>query len=124
MHKLFIVVSILLLSACSDQGPLDSDGEAIQKLIDNGSDVTKPHQINFYFDFNESKGAKKTCARLKTEGFVPLVTTIEGQELHTCRAAKSMVPELRTMRDLTTRFTILAKKLGGKYDGWDAETVE
>lgn len=100
----------------------DPDAKVIKALKQNGSDTTKPHWIDFYFDFDQENDAKKMVEALKTVGFGAVYTDNEDGS-HGCIAKKHMVPDLSTMRAMTTRFRELAIRMGGVYDGWGAEVV-
>ena len=113
-----VCLSILLLASPVAASGLDGDRLVIKALKENGSDLSKPHAIDFFFDFPVAKSAQQVCAKLEGEGYAPHVTASDDGDNHTCRAVKKMVPDLEVMQKLTLRFNELAAKHGGVYDGW------
>lgn len=100
----------------------DKDLLVIEALIKNGSDVTKEHQIDFFFDFAKFEQAAPVAQALDAEGYEVKMYE-NGDKSFSIEAKSNMVPSITTMRNLTAKFESLAVKHGGVYDGWGAEVV-
>ncbi|MBW2726825.1 MAG: ribonuclease E inhibitor RraB [Deltaproteobacteria bacterium] len=102
----------------------DGDAKVVDALRREGSDLSKPHEIDFFFDFSTEAAARKLCEVLALDGFTDNFEVNEQGTKFTCRAVKSLVPELNAMQALTRRFSALATQHGGVYDGWGTEVVD
>ena len=101
----------------------DRDELVIKALKDNGSDITKPHEIDFNFDFATFEEAAPVAQAIDKEGFA--VRMFENNDgTYTIEAKKTLVPTVKAMQDITKNFNELTNKCGGIYDGWGAEIVE
>lgn len=102
---------------------MDEDQKVIEALKNNGTDLTKIHEIDFFFDFTEFDHAASIANLISEDGFnVRMFENNDGT--FTIEAKKSMVPSLETMQELTARFIELTRDYGGKYDGWGTEIVK
>ncbi len=125
---LSILAIVLLKNKSSNNNATnlnDSDYKIIKALKENGSDLSKPHLIDFFFDFNanEQEQAKTIVNIVKKEGFsCNLHKNDDGT--YTIQANKSLIPTLESMQAITQQFKQLTKKNGGKYDGWGTEIVK
>ena len=101
----------------------DRDFKVIQALKENGSDVTKPHEIDFFFDFSTFDEAAPVAQAIDKDGFV--VKVFENDDgSYTIEAKKTLIPDVSVMQELTRKFDSLTEKHGGNYDGWGTEVVE
>ena len=101
----------------------DKDALVIKALKDNGSNLTKVHDIDFNFDFSAFDQASLVAQAIDNDSFeVKMFENDDGS--FTIEAKKSLVPTLDTMRTITKKFEALTEKHGGVYDGWGTEVVE
>jgi hypothetical protein len=91
---IIVAVALFLLARRTAPGKA-SDAQIIEQLTKGGSNLTRPHNIEFRFYF-------------------PYIV----------RAARSMVPLLSELQSLRSRFDELATREGGIYDGWSAGVVK
>lgn len=104
-------------------GKKDRDALVIKALKDNGSNLKKPHNIDFNFDFTAFEQAAPVAQALDKDGFeVKMFENDDGT--FTIEAKKTLAPDLKVMRELTKQFNFLTDKHGGVYDGWGTEIVE
>ena len=101
----------------------DKDEKVILALKEQGSDIKKPHEIDFWLDFDNEGSARRAAEYLQVKQYGVQILRSEDQTLYTCQAKKTLVPAIETMRSITVEFEELAHNLGGKYDGWGAEVV-
>jgi regulator of RNase E activity RraB len=95
------------------------DGRVIENLRQNGADVTKVHDIDFYLVFTRQSDATATAEKIRLLGYkvVDIKQTSNAMqwEVH---ATRKMVPELKAMQATTRGLQALAEARGGYYDGW------
>jgi len=104
-------------------GMNERDAKVIEALKNNGSDVTKPHDIDFFLDFDSFESAASVAQAMDKEGFnVKMYKNEDGT--YTIEAKKKVVPSLSNMTGITNHLNSLTEKYGGNYDGWGTEVVE
>jgi hypothetical protein len=86
-----------------------------------GSDVSKAHPTNFYFYFRSQTNAELAGIELTASGFSVVVDKSAKGHNWLCLASKEMIPQAAELASLRRRFSDLAKRLDGDYDGWEAE---
>jgi regulator of RNase E activity RraB len=118
------------LAGCSREAsdPDDvPDSVVVENLAGAGSDVSKPHDIDFTLYFPEEAAARRVGAKLTSEGFVVAVDFVEedGDEdaFWSIEATKSMVPDPDEITKVGQSLRTLAESEGGEYDGWGAAVV-
>jgi hypothetical protein len=95
----------------------DPDEVMLKQLREQGLDLSKPINIQFFISFPSQFTADKAAIRIKKSGFH--VTIIISKKLDwVCRATKKMVPELSAIQNFQTEFGHLINTYSGKYDGW------
>ncbi|WP_169742160.1 ribonuclease E inhibitor RraB [Arenimonas malthae] len=97
----------------------------IEHLKDAGSDLSKPHNIDFFFYFPDQASANAAAIDLRTLGYriVGIAPTSDESAWH-LKALRSMVPELAAMNQSTRELNALAARHGGEYDGWGTSVVD
>lgn len=103
-----------------DEGP---DSQALIALREAGSDLSKPHPIEFYLYFPAKTDADDVGVQLREEGFDVTVRLGADDMNWLVLARRTMVPEQRLLVGLRNKFEALADSLGGEYDGWEAMVV-
>lgn len=101
----------------------DPDQAVLEQLKKAGSDLSKPHNIEFFLYFPSESGAKQAAAKIKEMGL-----DVEGQPAAQgtgwlCLAKKTMVPELTALQKIRHESSI-ANMLAGEYDGWGTGVVK
>ena len=99
----------------------DLDEAVIIQLQKAGSDLTKPHAIDFYLYFPSESAAEQAASQMRQTGFQVEVWRPAKSEGWLCLGAKKVVPELSTIQGITRNLNALAKSLNGNYDGWEAQ---
>ena len=99
------------------------DGAVLSLLHRIGADVSKPHLTNFYLYFQSRSSAELAGVELTASGFSVVVDkSAEGYQW-LCLASKRMAPQARELSSLRNKFSNLAKRLNGEYDGWETEVI-
>ncbi len=97
------------------------DGAVLSLLHRIGADVSKLHRTNFYLYFRSRSSAELVGVELTASGFSVVVDKSAGGYKWLCLASKEMAPQARELSSLRNKFSDLAKKFDGEYDGWEAE---
>ena len=105
--------------------PEEQDAAVIQGLRDAGSDLSKPHLIDFFFYFPDRKSAEAAAAELRSLRYdVFDIGAANDQSVWLVQANRSLVPDLAMMNASTRELEALAARHGGDYDGWGTSVVE
>ena len=99
------------------------DQQTIDHLRASGSDLSKPHKIEFYLYAPYEADATAASAVLQGLGYEVTVTLGADEINWLCLAERTMVPSIHALTDARRIFKNLAAKYMGDYDGWGT-TVE
>lgn len=127
-----IYASFLLFLLCFAASPsaADSvsespDAQVIEQLRIAGSDLSQPHDIDFFFYFPSRAQANAAVSDLVRLGYSIAESAVSSREgewhVH---ATRRMVPALGSMSESTRLLEELSAKHGGEYDGWGTSVVE
>ena len=122
----FLLFAILagIFNTPSGLPTTDPDEVVLAQLKKAGSDLSKPHKIEFFLYFPKEAVAKEASLRVKQAGFnIEIRRAAKGTDW-LCFATKTMVPELSALQKIRREFEALANSLGGEYDGWGTEIVK
>jgi hypothetical protein len=93
----------------------------IIQLRKAGSDLSKPHTIDFYLYFPGQSAAEQAAARMRQTGYTVEVKRAAKGDDWLCLGTKQLIPELSTIQAITRGLNALAASLHGNYDGWEAK---
>lgn len=102
----------------------DPDAKVMWHLVQNGSDLSKPHEPDFAFSVTSEEEAQSICEVLSEMGFN--VSIYSSDEEHTnfeVVGVAIMILELSVLNQLSTKFEEIAKQFNGEYLGWGAEVI-
>jgi rhodanese-related sulfurtransferase len=129
----FALVTVLVAAAYScgapdakknvarvDAAETAEDQEVLDQLRTAGSNLSKPHHIDFYLYLPSEGDAQAAEAELRSLGYT--VTVREGPDsIHwLCLASRTMVPTVQGLTEARVVFKGLAQSYKGAYDGWQA----
>jgi hypothetical protein len=114
-----LLMGIFSLFGCSKTADLD-ESVCIQ-LRKAGSDLSKPHQIEFFIYFPTQAAAEQAASRIRDGGFQVEVQKAAKGDAWLCFTTKTMVPDLAALQKIGRDFGALAVSLKGDYDGWGTE---
>jgi hypothetical protein len=100
------------------------DRQVILQLQQAGSDISKPHQIDFFFYFPTLESADRIAAKLSSDGYSAKAEKAAIGSLFVVEATKSIIPEEATLANLRQVFNEMSDAENGEYDGWGAEVVK
>jgi hypothetical protein len=133
--KLAIVIAAILATAlmyyleyrkrvaASDTNTAPSDAEVIEQLRLAGSDLSKPHDVEFFLYFATEKDAQDIAAQLVQAGYETIVRKGDGESQYLLKATRAMVPSESELVRIRYQFGSLAAASGGVYDGWGTPVV-
>lgn len=98
--------------------PDDLDGQVLKQLIAAGSDLSKPHDVEFFLYFSDEERASRAYGELTADGFAGKVDRAAKGSQWLCFVSKRIIPSHPAMVALRRRMEDLAKAGGGEYDGW------
>lgn len=98
--------------------PNDATGDALREFVKNGSDLTKPMEIDFFVAVPSKKAGDEVVLRAKTLGFrVSLEQDTESGDW-TCYCIKTLIPEYAEVVKIEQQLSTIAKPFGGYSDGF------
>ena|SRR6266850_2239293 len=101
---------------CSKKSDLDE--LVLNQLKKTGSDLSKPHKIEFFLYFPTRPVAEQAASQIRAAGFdVEVRPAAKGNEW-LCLSTKTMVPDLAALQKIRRDFDSLTVSLSGQYDGW------
>jgi hypothetical protein len=129
--KFILALVTLFIVGCAANAPapaakstLSRDAQALAELKSAGSNVEKPHAVDFFLYVPSQKEADAAFEELQKSGYsVSSKQTAAGTQW-LCLANKTMVPNLENLAAVRKEMEALAAKYKGEYDGWEAATVK
>ena len=110
----------------TSQYPDDADGQALQGVAAEGSDMTKPMAIDFHVAAPDEAAAQQVAAKAAELGYQPEIffddeeEDLDGEPLlpWTVECTKTMVPEYDAIIAAQKELDEIARPLGAFADGW------
>lgn len=122
-----IRIAVLMLISCSAHAQSiaeQQDALVIDNLRAAGSDLGKPHEIDFWLYFPSKSSATAAAAEMRSVGYLVLsVDQQPGRADWRLRAQRRMLPRLDSMVATTRTLEAIAQRNGGDYDGWETAVV-
>jgi hypothetical protein len=95
----------------------------IDTLSRYGSDLNKPHRLDFYLYFAAKRAAVAVAQTLEAQGFATKVRREADEENWLCLATRAMLPDEPTLDRLGRWLDELAAQHGGEFDGWESDVI-
>lgn len=118
------VVAWGILSSRNASAQESLDGKTLAQLAKAGSDLKKPHDIDFFFYFPTKDAAEKAAPKLAALGLSTKIDRAAKETNWLIHGNKTMVPSEAELQRLRRMFDAIAVAQKGEYDGWGAEVVE
>jgi hypothetical protein len=99
---------------------LSPDGQVIEQLAKANSDLSKPHDIDFFFYFSSREAADAAMKELRSSLEFSKVEITGNNNAWGLQLTRSMLPTEAALMALRSSFTQVAVRHGGEYDGWGA----
>jgi hypothetical protein len=100
------------------------DAQVIDQLRKAGSELSKPHPIEFFLYVPTREAAERLASKLITIKFETKITASPQAAQWLVSATKSMVPDEAELMAIRKVFTALAAVENGEYDGWGTPVVK
>ena len=99
------------------------DDLVIEELRASGSDLSKPHAIDFYIYVPSEAAARRVSLALVPDGFSVRTSPAALGAGWLALASKTLLPTTSAMAAVRKRLESVATSEGGEYDGWEAPVV-
>lgn len=96
--------------------------QVLKELQDVGSDISRPHKIDFYLYVPTKDAAEAAKKKLESDFTVKVDEAALGPGW-LCLSQATLIPESAPLEEIGARFRKLAEEFRGEFDGWEAETV-
>ena len=95
------------------------DTEVLKQLRTAGSDLAKPHRVEFYLYAPSEAAAEAAAAAIRPMGYTVSVSAGEEEANWLCVASRTMLPTIEEITVARSLFKGLALKYQGAYGGWN-----
>ncbi len=99
----------------------DPDEQVILQLEKVGSNLSLPHNIEFFLYFPSKQAVEESVNIIESKGFQVEVRNGANETEWLCLATKKIIPSLQNLQEIRSSFDELTASLGGVYDGWGTE---
>ena len=113
--------------ACRSQPPepaAAADAQVLRQLKEAGSDLTKPHAVEFFLYLPTEIGARAAAEELTARSYDTKIDQAATGDQWLCLATRSFVPTQEAIDATRAEFEALATRLAGEYDGWGTPVVK
>lgn len=104
--------------AKAESGP---DAKVIAQLRAVGSNLSKPHSIEFFLYFPSREAADRVAAKMVAAGFGAKIDHAAKGTSWGILGTKTMVPVEGDLVSIRQQLNAWSKAEGGEYDGWGTE---
>jgi regulator of RNase E activity RraB len=108
--------------------PDDPTGEALRQLMEHGSDLSKPMEMDFFIAVPSQEAGDKVAIKARELGFTTVVEQDDelDEEGHppdhppewTCYCTKTLIPEYSEIVKIEEQLGSIAEEFGGYSDGF------
>jgi regulator of RNase E activity RraB len=96
--------------------PPDADGDAIWRVVQTGSDLSRPMIVEFNLVASDEEAARKVAAAVATQGFE--IQCIPSGERWTCICSRSMLLIHADLQRIQENLDAIGRPYGGSINGW------
>lgn len=100
------------------QFPDDETGEVLNQFQQNGFDLSRPLEIDFFVAVPSKKIGDQVAKKVVNLGFKTSVERDEETGEWTCYCTKTLIPEYAEVVRIEKELTSIAKPYGGYADGF------
>ena len=125
----FAVLLIVATVACASREDKDvnrakaaeiaEDNEALRQLRSAGSDLAKPHKVEFYVVVPSEASADAAADAIRPLGYTVTVSAGEDDAHWLCVSSRTMLPTIEEITVARSLFKGMALKYQGAYGGWN-----
>jgi hypothetical protein len=118
------VAAVGILRSRNASAQESMDGKTLAQLAKAGSDLRKPHDIDFFFYFPTQDAAEKAAPKLVALGLSTKIDRAAKGPDWVIHGNKTMIPSEAELQKLRRMFDEIAATQNGDYDGWGTEVVK
>lgn len=96
------------------------DGEAVSAIAEAGVDLSSPVLVRHVLLVRDPAGAEALAAAVTADGYDVRIDTMDGGLTWIVRATETALLTAVHVARARARFTSLAARHGGEYEGWEA----
>jgi hypothetical protein len=100
---------------------MNLDRHILRLLKKRGSNLGKPHAIEYYVYFPTKTAARKARPQLRKKGFHVELLTDSSAKRWICLSIREMLPRYEAIQKTKKALNRLAKPLSGWCDGWGTQ---
>lgn len=119
-----VIAGVLIYSRLGGSANLSLDGQVIHQLEKAGSNISKAHDIEFFFYFPTLEAAERIATVLTSQGFTAKAQPAAKGNDFVVLATKSMIPSDTELAALRKKFNTISAAEKGEYDGWGSPVVK
>jgi len=98
--------------------PNDADGDAMRRVLSDGSDPSKPMDVDFMIACPSIASAENIAPQAESRGYKPSISVDEETSSVTCYCMKSMLLDYDLLISAQAELDALARPHEGYIDGW------
>jgi regulator of RNase E activity RraB len=98
--------------------PNDADGDALRRLLEDGSDLTQEMEIDFAMDIPDQEAGLAFAEIVRPLGYAAEVQKDDESNRWTCYCIITIVPAYETMISIQESLADLGRPFGAIPDGW------
>lgn len=98
--------------------PDDDTGQAIKRWAEEGTDLTRPIEIDFFIDVADDAMGAKVSSDSALAGFSVSVERDGETGRWTCYCTKTMIPEYPVIVSIEKMLTEMGRRHGARYGGF------
>jgi len=103
----------------TDNFPSDSDGDALRRLVSDGSDLSRPMFIDFQVAVPDEPAAKELAVAASKLGYhVRIYESPECTLPWTCQCSTRMLATYEGVMAIQIELAAISEQFGGLPDGW------
>lgn len=96
----------------------EGDGNALRFLLRDGSDLSKPMEIDFCILAPDEATGRRIAALVAPLGYQVEVSDDGCANGWTCYCTRTLIPDYDAIIEIQASLDALARPFGGKIDGW------
>jgi hypothetical protein len=89
-----------------------------------GSDISKPHNFDFYLYVPSEVAARQAADKVRESEFAAEVLPGASGGNWLCRATITIVPEVAPLDEIGNFLEQVATALDGEFDGWESDVIK
>ena len=98
--------------------PNDATGDALRRMVNSGSDLTKPMEMDFFVIVPSEAAGDQVARRAQKLGFATKVEPYNDDGEWTCYCTKTIVPRYGKVVKIERALDAMARPFGGSVEGF------